>query len=280
MARAVLRRLIARAVPTIAAALVAVVAPAVAQDQAPAPAGGVPVDIELVLAVDASLSIDAEEAQLQRQGYYQALTDPKVIQAIQSGPNQRIALFYFEWASEFYQRVIVDWTVISDGASARAVAEKIASSPYRAERRTSISGALRFASGLFGRGYSGERRVIDVSGDGCNNSGPAMEPTRDEVVAKGIVINGLPILNDSPNPGFGGYGGFRGYGGYGCEPVTVPLDRYYQEYVVGGPGAFSVPAEDFESFDKAILSKLIREISGREERPTYAGWPTGSLELP
>jgi hypothetical protein len=272
MTRTVLRRLIARAVPLIAAALVAVAPPALAQDQAPAP-GNVDVDLELILAVDASLSIDAEEAQLQRQGYYQALTDPKVIQAIRSGPNQRIAVFYFEWASEFYQRVIVDWTVISDEASARAVAEKIASSPYRAERRTSIAGALRYAAGQFGRGFTGERRVIDVSGDGCNNSGPSMEASRDEVVAKGIVINGLPILNESPNPGFGGYSGFRGYGGYGCEPVTVPLDRYYQDYVVGGPGAFSVPADDFESFDRAILAKLIREISENEPRPTYAWRP-------
>jgi hypothetical protein len=272
MARTVLTRLIAGAVPLIAAALFATATPVSAQEAAPSsgtPSGGTPVDIELILAIDASLSIDAEEAQLQRQGYYQALTDPKVIEAIRSGPNQRIAVYYFEWASEFYQRVIVDWAVISDEASARAVAEKIASSPYRAERRTSISGALRFAAAQFGRGYAGERRVIDVSGDGCNNSGPSMEATRDEVVAKGIVINGLPIMNESPNPGFGGYGGFRGYGGYGCEPVTVPLDRYYRDYVVGGPGAFSVPADDFQSFDRAILSKLIREIS-YVPGPTYA----------
>ncbi|MGE5537418.1 MAG: DUF1194 domain-containing protein [Gemmatimonas sp.] len=258
---ATIGRLAARAVPIVAALVVLATTSAVAQN-APQASGNVDVDLELVLAVDASLSIDAEEAQLQRQGYYQALTDPKVIQAIRSGVNQRIAVFYFEWASEFYQRVIVDWTVIQDEASARAVAEKIATSPYRAERRTSISGALRYAMGQFGRGFTGERRVIDVSGDGCNNSGPSIETTREEVLAKGIVINGLPILNDTPNAGFGGYGGFRGYGGYGCEPVTVPLDRYYQDYVVGGPGAFSIPAEDFETFDRAILAKLIREISG------------------
>jgi hypothetical protein len=271
MTRTVIERLKASAVPVIAAALIAISAPAPAQDRtSAAPSGNVDVDLELVLAVDASLSVDAEEAQLQRQGYYQALTDPKVIQAIRSGPNQRIAVFYFEWASEFYQRVIVDWTVIQDEASARAVAEKIASSPYRAERRTSIAGAIRYAAAQFGRGFTGERRVIDVSGDGCNNSGPSMEGSRDEVLGKGVIINGLPIMNESPNPGFGGYGGFRGYGGYGCEPVTVPLDRYYQDYVIGGPGSFSVPAEDFESFDRAILSKLIREISGTDAGPRFA----------
>lgn len=211
------------------------------------------VDLELVLAVDASLSIDAEEAQLQRQGYVAALTDSRTIKAIQAGVNGRIAVFYFEWASEFYQRVVVDWTVIKDEASARAVAETIAATPYRGERRTSISGAIRYAAAQFGTRYKGERRVIDVSGDGRNNSGPQMEATRAEVLAQGITINGLPILNDKPT--FGGYGGY----GYGPDPH---LDRYYQDSVIGGPGAFIIPAESFQSFDQAILSKLIREIAG------------------
>jgi hypothetical protein len=213
------------------------------------------VDLELVLAVDASLSVDAEEAQLQRQGYIAALTDPRTIKAIQAGVNGRIAVFYFEWASEFYQRVIVDWTVIEDEASARAVADTIAATPYRGERRTSISGAIQYASGLFGRRYKGERQVIDVSGDGRNNSGPPIEEARAEALAKGITINGLPILNDKPT-----LGGFRGYG-YGPDPY---LDRYYQESVIGGQGAFVIPAESFKSFDQAILSKLIREIAGTQ----------------
>lgn len=210
------------------------------------------VDLELILAIDASLSVDAEEAQLQRQGYIAALTDPRTVKAIQSGVNGRIAVFYFEWASEFYQRVVVDWTVVHDEASARAVADAIAATPYRGERRTSISGALRYAAGQFGH-YKSERRVIDVSGDGRNNSGPSMEATRAEVLAQGITINGLPILNDKPT--FGGYGGY----GYGPDPH---LDRYYQDSVIGGPGAFMIPAESFQSFDQAILSKLIREIAG------------------
>ena len=211
------------------------------------------VDLELILAVDASLSIDSDEAQLQRQGYIQALTNPKVIKAIQSGDNGQIAVFYFEWASETYQRVVVDWTLIKDAASAQAVADKIASSTYRGERRTSISGAIRYAANQFGHGYQGVRRVIDVSGDGRNNSGPLMETARAEVLAKGIIINGLPILNDKP--AFGGFGGY----GYGPDPN---LDKYYEESVVGGPGSFMIRADSFDSFGEAILSKLIREVSG------------------
>lgn len=215
--------------------------------------GGTEVDLELILAVDASLSIDSDEAQLQRQGYIKALTDPKVIKAIQEGDNGQIAVFYFEWASEFYQRVIVDWTLIKDAASAQAVADKIAASAYRGERRTSISGAIRYAANQFGHGYHGVRRVIDVSGDGRNNSGPLMETARAEVLAKGIIINGLPILNDKPS--FGGFGGH----GYGPDPN---LDKYYEESVVGGPGSFMIRADNFGSFGQAILAKLIREVSG------------------
>lgn len=215
------------------------------------------VDVELILAVDASLSIDAEEAQLQRQGYIAALTDPKVIKAIQSGDNGQIAVFYFEWSSEFYQRVIVDWTLVKDEASARVVADKLAKASYRSERRTSISGAIRFAASQFGHVYRGERRVIDVSGDGRNNAGPFMETARAEVLAKGVVINGLPILNDKPS--------FRGFGGgYGPDPN---LDKYYQSNVIGGPGAFMIPAANFQSFGDAILAKLIREVSGMPGKP-------------
>jgi Protein of unknown function (DUF1194) len=216
--------------------------------------GKTDVDVELILAIDASLSIDAEEAQLQRQGYIKALTDPKVIKAIQSGDNGQIAVYYFEWASEFYQRVIVDWTLIKDAASAQAVADKIAASTYRGERRTSISGAIKYAADQFGHGFQGVRRVIDISGDGRNNAGPLMEAARAEVLAKDIVINGLPILNDKP--AFGGFGGY----GYGPDPN---LDKYYEESVVGGPGSFMIRADNFESFGQAILSQLIREVSGQ-----------------
>lgn len=225
----------------------------------------VAVDLELVLAVDASRSVDAEEAHLQRQGYIAALTDPRVVKAIQSGTTGRIAVLYFEWASEFYQRIVVDWTVISDEASARAVADALAVAPYRSERRTSISGAIRFASGLFGQSYRGERRVIDISGDGRNNAGPPIETARAEALARDITINGLPILNDKPK--------FNGFGGYGLDPH---LDRYYQESVVGGPGSFVIPADDFQSFDRAILSKLIREVAAApiDGRQLAASAPT------
>ncbi|HEX9809253.1 MAG TPA: DUF1194 domain-containing protein [Alphaproteobacteria bacterium] len=207
-----------------------------------------PVDLELVLAVDVSGSMDEVEAELQRQGYLRALVNPRVIRAIQSGPHRRIAVVYLEWAGMAWQKVVVDWTLVHDAVSAQAFASAIAEEPVITERRTSISSAIDFAVRLFERSpYKGTRRAIDISGDGPNNRGRSILAARAEAVARGITINGLPIVNDRPNP----------WGG----PPPRNLDLYYQEFVIGGPGAFMMPATDMRNFGQAILAKLIREIA-------------------
>ncbi len=217
------------------------------------PAAALPVDLELILAVDVSRSIDADEARLQREGYVQALTDPRVIQAIQSGNHGRIALCYVEWAAASLQFTLIGWTLIKDAASANAFAGKLAEMPIQAHSRTSISGAIDYSVKLFGRGgYEGERLVIDISGDGRNNDGRPAHLARNEAVARGIVINGLPIINDRPTFGF---------------PPDANLDIYYETDVIGGPGSFMVVARSFEQFGEAILSKLIREIAETPSAP-------------
>ena len=211
------------------------------------PAAALPVDLELILAVDVSRSIDADEARLQREGYVQALTDPRVVQAIQSGNHGRIAICYVEWAAASLQFTLIDWTLIKDQASADAFASKLSEMPIQSHSRTSISGAIDYSMKLFGRnGFEGERLVIDISGDGRNNDGRPAHLARNEAVARGIVINGLPIINDRPTFGF---------------PPDANLDIYYETDVIGGPGAFMVVARSFEQFGEAILSKLIREIA-------------------
>jgi hypothetical protein len=214
----------------------------------PVRAEQIPVDLELVLAVDMSGSIDREEATLQRQGYLAALIHPKVIEAIRSGPSGRIAVIYVEWAGERYQRTVVDWGLVDGEQSAKAFAAALAVAPILTERWTSISAGIDYAVGLLeNNDFVGPRRVIDVSGDGYNNSGRPVTAARDEAVSKGITINGLPILNDKPGPG-----------GW---PPAADLDKYYEANVIGGPGAFIVPAESFETFAQAILSKMILEIA-------------------
>ena len=224
-----------------------------------ADAADLPVDLELVLAVDVSGSIDAEEARQQREGYVAAIADRAVIEAIGANFHRRIAVAYLEWASGDYQHVVVDWSLIEDAASAQAFAARLAASPRRSARWTSISAAIDAAVPLFdGNGYAGERRVIDVSGDGPNNRGRPVRDARDGAVAQGIVINGLPILNDRPQP-------------FDLPtPMAMALDRYYADHVIGGPGSFVLPAKDFTDFRNAILSKLIREIAADGAPPTFA----------
>jgi uncharacterized protein DUF1194 len=153
----------------------------------------IPVDVELVIAVDVSYSMDPDEQALQREGYILALTSKEFLQALRQGANGKIAITYFEWAGQFDQKVIIPWRLIDGPEAADAVAAEIARAPYRRASRTSISGALRFAKPLFDEsGYKGLRRVIDVSGDGANNAGPLVVPMRDEVLVAGITINGLP----------------------------------------------------------------------------------------
>lgn len=216
-----------------------------------------PVDLELVLAVDVSGSVDAEEAALQRSGYVRALSDPKVKAAIRSGPMGRIAVAYVEWAGDHFQRTMVDWTVLEGAGSVDAFAAAVGELPLQSAQWTAIGAAIDYSVRLFdGNGYEGTRRVIDVSGDGINNRGRAVQSARDDAVAAGIVINGLPILNDRPNP-------------WGGAPPRN-LDGYYEENVIGGPGSFLVPALGFEAFADAILAKLLLEIAGTApaRRPT------------
>jgi Protein of unknown function (DUF1194) len=218
------------------------------------PAAAAPVDLELVLAVDISGSIDLEEAQLQRDGYVEAFVHPQVIEAITSGFHGRIAVAYFEWASAWDQRPVMGWRLIDGAESAREAAAIIAAAPIQIGQRTSIASAIEYALPMFGRsGYEAERRVIDISGDGPNNDGAPIWVARDRAAAMGVVINGLPIVNDRPNRwGF---------------PKMPDLDLYYEGCVITGPGAFVVIAEDFSRFGEAVRRKLLLEIAGAAPAP-------------
>jgi hypothetical protein len=212
-----------------------------------------PVDVALVLAVDVSRSVDADEARLQRLGYRTALTEPQLIQAIRGGMMGSIALAYVEWAGIEYQRLVLPWTRIGSQQAAEAWATALEEAPGASLSWTSISGAIDFSRRtLEACPFEATRKVIDVSGDGVNNSGPPAEEARDRAVAEGITINGLPILNDRPT--------------FGRRP-PVPLDLYYRESVIGGPGAFMIAAEDFANFGQAVRRKLIREIAGLGPQP-------------
>ena len=201
------------------------------------------VDLALVLAVDASGSVDRVRFELQKQGYVAAFRHPRVIGAIESGPTQSIAVIMMQWTGPALQVTAVPWTRISDAASANAFADRIAAAPRALfGGGTSISGAIDTAIALlFDNPYRAARRVIDISGDGSNNRGRSVSAARDDAVAKNVGINGLPILALEPD-----------------------LDTYYRENVIGGPGAFVIAAKDFETFGEAILKKLIAEIAGTE----------------
>ena len=210
-------------------------------------AQGEPVDVLLVLAVDVSRSVDDDEARLQREGYRAAVSDPQVIEAIRGGMIGAIGLAYVEWAGAEYQRLVLPWMRIGGVAEARAWSERLAEAPRASLSWTSISGGLDFSRTVLAQApYEATRRVIDVSGDGVNNSGGPVELARDRLVAEGVTINGLPIVNDRPT--------------FGRMP-PIPLDEYYRDSVIGGPGAFVIVAEDFQSFGNAVKRKLIREIA-------------------
>ncbi len=205
----------------------------------------VEVDLALVIAVDISYSMDPEELTLQRQGFAEAFRAPIVHEAIRSGMLGRIAVVYMEWAGIGDQRVMVPWTVIEDPQGAMSFADKVAAVPVRRAQRTSISGAIDAGVKLLGQsGVDAVRRVIDVSGDGANNQGRPVTAARDEALAQGIVINGLPVMLKRP--------------GY----LDIPdLDIYYRDCVIGGPGHFMEPARSREHFQQAIRTKIIREIA-------------------
>jgi hypothetical protein len=212
--------------------------------------GAIPVDVELVIAVDVSYSMDPDEQALQREGYVLALTSKEFLQALRQGAHGKIAITYFEWAGAFDQKIVMPWRLIDGPEAADAVAAEISRAPYRRASRTSISGALRFAQPLFDdSGYKGLRRVIDVSGDGANNAGPLVVPTRDEVLAAGITINGLPIMLKRP---------------YAGTMDLEELDVYYEDCVIGGPGSFVIPIREREKFIEATRTKLVLEIAGRQ----------------
>lgn len=238
------------------AAVIAATGFTLAASAAPTPrladtrAGAIPVDVELVVAVDVSYSMDPDEQALQREGYVLALTSKEFLQALRQGPNGRIAVIYFEWAGQFDQKIIMPWRLIDGPEAADAVATELSRAPYRRASRTSISGGLRFAKQLFDdSGYRGLRRVIDVSGDGANNAGPLVVPTRDDVLAAGITINGLPIMLKRPYVGM---------------MDIENLDIYYEDCVIGGPGAFVIPIRERERFIEATRTKLVLEIAGRQ----------------
>lgn len=215
------------------------------------------VDVELVLAVDMSGSMDLEEARIQRAGYLDALRHREFIDAVRGGLIGRIAISYFEWAGSVNESSRVDWRVIESAADAAAFADDIAAKPITTRRGTSISNALTYASGLIDtNAFLGQRRVIDVSGDGPNNLGPPVVPARDTAVRSGVVVNGLAII-------------IRPTG------VGVRLDRYYGDCVIGGPGSFVLPIHNPDDFGVAIRQKLVMEVSGRQ--PSVRIIPAASL---
>lgn len=208
--------------------------------------------------------MDEKEFALQRAGYVEALRHPDFIQAVRSGNTGRIAIAYFEWAGTVRDDAVIDWQIIDGAQSANSFADKVAARPFRSFRGTSISTAIAFGTELFGRtNFAGERSVIDMSGDGPNNIGPPVTATRDAATAKGIVINGLPILI---NP----------------SPTFKHLDQYYAQCVTGGPGSFVLPIYSAAEFSTAIRRKLILEVSGIQDKasiiPVDADSPIDCLQ--
>jgi hypothetical protein len=216
-----------------------------------------PVDLLLVLAADVSRSVDGAKFQLQREGYAAAISEPRVLEAVRSGRHGRIGLTYVEWSGTGSQRVLIDWTMIADAASAKGFGDRLLEAPRSFADRTSISGAIEFAMGQLARApFDSDRRTIDISGDGTNNAGRDVKAARDEALAQGVTINGLVIFSETPlswNP----------------DHTNPPggLDNYYRNNVVGGPGAFVVAAQDFGSFGQAIIKKMIAEVAQTERAP-------------
>jgi hypothetical protein len=210
-------------------------------------AGEVEVDLALALGVDVSYSMDPDEQELQRQGFIEAFRSPLVHDAIRRGMLGRIAVVYFEWAGAADQQVLLPWTVIENPEGAAAFAAALAEKPTRRASRTSISGAVDFGIALLARsGVDATRQVIDISGDGPNNQGRPVTAARDEAIAKGATVNGLPIMLKAP-------------GAWDIED----LDIYYRDCVIGGQGAFMVPVRDRGQFVQAVKTKVILEIAGR-----------------
>ena len=214
------------------------------------------VDLLLVLAMDVSRSMDQAKFLLQRQGYATAISNPQVLHAIESGPDQKIAMCFIDWSGPFEQKLVIDWSIIDSPAAASRFADLIAQAPRSFYNSTSIGSAINFAMTQIAKApFEAERDAIDVSGDGTNNAGPDVQIFRDQAVAKGILVNGLVILTDielAPNP----------------RHTNPPggIEKYYRDNVIGGAGAFVMVAEDYNSFGRAMVKKLIAEIATGPEQ--------------
>lgn len=213
------------------------------------------VELTVVLAADVSRSVDDGEFELQRKGYAAALTDPRVLKAIRATRNGAIGVCFVEWSGEDDQEVVLDWTLIRDEEDGAAAAAAILKAPRSFTGRTSISAAIEFAKARFSKAqfgkakWPGARRIIDISGDGTSNSGPALTDARDQAVAAGITVNGLAIINEQPN---------SGYSAHTHPPGGLP--NYYRQNVIGGPSAFLIVVKNFNSFADAMANKLTKEI--------------------
>ena len=223
------------------------------------------VDLALALGIDISGSIDPDEAKLQREGYVLAFRDPVIVKAILGGSHGRIAVAYYEWSDAWVQRLLIDWTLLDSEAAIEAFATRLANAPISIARRTSISGAIRYAIPLFGRSpYEPERKVLDISGDGSNNDGGLVTDMRYEALKEKIIINGLPIMNDRPNPfGF---------------PSEADLDKYYLHCVTGGPRSFVEVARNFDDFPRAVRKKLLQEVADVGPRHDFDVGGPGPLD--
>ncbi len=231
-----------------------------------AQAADVPVDVELVLAVDVSGSMNGEELRLQREGYVAALRSPEVWRAVESGRHGAVAVTYAEWARGDLQRVILPWTRIASEADARAAADVLEAAPVANMRNTSITGALRFATAQFdGNGFAGERLVIDISGDGPNNQGGPVTEARDAAIDAGITINGLPLEVED----------------WVAAPLFAKgatLADYYEACVTGGPMSFVLPVKAWAEFPEAVRRKLVLELSGTVPRVADRVWRAAQSE--
>jgi Protein of unknown function (DUF1194) len=222
-----------------------------------APGNAQQVDVAIALAADVSRSVDQEEFELQRRGYAEAVTNPRFLKAVASGPHGAVALCFIEWAGVDQQAVIANWTIVRDGEGAADFAKVLLEAPRSSMGRTAIGDALDFAvMQIEAATIAAERRVIDVSGDGASNSGREITAARDDAVGKGITINGLAIINEKTSGEFGGY-----LWAHTHPPGGLP--NYYRENVVGGPGAFVVHVVNYDEFAEAMTNKLITEVSQR-----------------
>ncbi|HTS94593.1 MAG TPA: DUF1194 domain-containing protein [Stellaceae bacterium] len=229
-----------------------------------------PVDLQLILAADVSISVDDSEFRLQREGYAAAITDPKILAAIRNGARHAIALCVIEWSGASAQRVVVDWIVIRDETSAASAAETLRTAPRAFAGATAIGAAIDFAMQQFERsGHQSTRRVIDISGDGDNNNGRPVEYARNDAIAASVTINGLAIVNEHPAHGFIGH----------TQPVGG-IGEYYRTRVIGGHGSFVLAIDGFDGFTQAMTRKLETEIAATGSIPRLTGGIRSDRSLP